>query len=70
MRDLANRLLCRPPVQLFGAAVPVGDDVMHVTHENGVVREIEEVGLLPQLLFRPLSVLDVGSRSIPFDNVS
>ena len=44
---LADHFRCRPPVEFLGAAVPVGDDILHVTHENAVVREIEEVGLLP-----------------------
>src|SRR6478735_7757435 len=44
---LSDHILCRPPVELFGRMVPVGDDIIHVAHENAVMREIEETGLLP-----------------------
>src|SRR5919106_1325558 len=39
VRDLADRLLSGPSVQYFGAAIPVGDHVAHVAHEDGIVRE-------------------------------
>src|SRR5262245_66123414 len=34
VRDLADRLLSGPSVQFLGAAIPVGDDVVHVAHED------------------------------------
>jgi hypothetical protein len=46
---LTDRCVCLPPVQFLGAPIPVGDDVAHITDENGVVREIEEAGLLGAL---------------------
>ena len=46
VRALADRLLGRVAEQLLGALVPVGDHVVHVAHEDGVVREIEQAGLL------------------------
>lgn len=54
-------LLARPSVQYPGSAIPVGDDVVHVSDEDGVVCEIEEIGLLAQRLLRPqaLDVLNV-----------
>ena len=44
--DLADRLRGLPSVQLLRAAVPVGDRAVQVTDEDGVVREVEEIGLL------------------------
>ena len=43
---LPDRFLRRPSVQLLGPPVPVRDDVIHITDKNGVVREIEQAGLL------------------------
>ena len=39
VRDLADCLLSGPSIQLHGTAIPVGDDVIHVAHEDRVVRE-------------------------------
>src|SRR5262245_65861673 len=50
MRDLPDSLRLLPTVSLRGAAVPVGDHVAHVTHEDRVVREVKQVGSLPQRL--------------------
>jgi len=55
---LPNCLLPVPPVQLLGAVIPIGDDVLHVADENRVVRQIEEAGLLAQLR---LCLLALGS---------
>ena len=46
VRDLADGLLPVPSVPFLGAAIPVRDDIGHITDENRVVREIEQVGLL------------------------
>src|SRR4029077_14326491 len=46
--NLADHFLCRPPVELLRAAIPVRDDIVHITDENGVVREVEETSLLAQ----------------------
>src|SRR5262249_25994566 len=53
---LAERFLWPQAVQLLGSAIPVGDDVAHVTDEDGVMREIQEAGLLRSLrhFFREL----------------
>ncbi|CAN7566164.1 hypothetical protein LJR290_004038 [Variovorax sp. LjRoot290] len=47
-RGLAERLFSRPSIHLLGAAVPVLDRCFHVAHEHGVVREIQQVGVLAQ----------------------
>ncbi len=52
MSNLADGFLCPPPVELLGATVPICDDVVHATHENAVVREIEEARLLNAELLR------------------
>ncbi len=44
--DLPESLVVRPSIQGPGSAIPVGDDVVHVSDEDGVVREVEEIGLL------------------------
>ena len=44
----AERLLARPPVALLRPSVPVGDGVIAVADENGIVRGIEQVGALAQ----------------------
>jgi hypothetical protein len=48
MRGLADRLLSFPAVQLLGGAVPIDDHVVHTTHEDGVVRKVEQSGLFQQ----------------------
>jgi hypothetical protein len=42
MRDLADGFVPLPAIQLLGTPVPVGDDVIHVADENGIVREIKK----------------------------
>ena len=39
---LPRRLLGRPAVQALGALVPIGDAVLHVAHQNGVLRLVEQ----------------------------
>ena len=66
VRHGADRVLPRPPVEFLGTAIPVGNDVAHVAHEHGVVRQIEEVSLLPQRLFSPLTFRDVDHHPAQF----
>src|ERR1700730_16892686 len=56
VRYLVDSLLFGPAVQFLGAAIPVGNDVGHVADEDGVVREVEEAGLLVQYLFGLLAL--------------
>src|SRR6266508_244274 len=42
VRDLADRLLTLPSVEFLRATVPEGNDVIHVAHEDRIVREVEE----------------------------
>ena len=49
VRHLADGLLHVPSVPFLGAAIPVRDDIAHITDENGVMREIEQAGLLGSL---------------------
>jgi hypothetical protein len=46
MTVLPDGLLCPPPVQFLGPSIPVQNDVTHIADENGVMREIEQAGLL------------------------
>src|ERR1700677_1231497 len=62
----ADRLLRRPAVQLLCPAVPVSDDVTHVTDEDGVVGEIEQAGLLGPLRYFLLEFV-AGLQKLPFD---
>src|SRR5262249_61853726 len=48
VKDLADCLLASPSIPLLGTAIPIGDDVIHVSHEDRVVREVEEASLLAQ----------------------
>jgi len=43
---LADGFLRRPAVQLLSSPIPVSDDIAQITDENGVVREIQQAGLL------------------------
>ena len=56
MSNLADSFASFPSVQLLSAAIPVGDDVVHVAHEDGVVGEVEEFGLLAQHHFSRLAL--------------
>ena len=48
MGDLSERFLTSPAISFLGAAVPEGDHVVHVAHEDCVVSEIEKVGAFAQ----------------------
>jgi hypothetical protein len=48
MRDLADRLVRPPSIELLSAAVPVGDDIVRIANENRIVREVEEASLIAQ----------------------
>jgi hypothetical protein len=61
--SLADRLLAVPPVEPLGTAIPISDDVVHVAHENRVMREVEEAGLLSQHRFGLLA-LDGDAREM------
>ena len=45
-RSSANRLLSCESVEFFCSSIPVGDDRIHIPHEDGVVREVEQAGSL------------------------
>ena len=51
VRDATDGFFARPTVSFFGAAIPVGDNVVHVADEDGVVCEIEEISPLAQHAF-------------------
>ena len=63
VRHRPDRLRPRPPVELLRAAVPVGDDVLLVADEDGVVGEIEQRGLIPECLFHARPGRDLGLQS-------
>src|ERR1700733_4187855 len=66
VRAHSDRFLRRPPVQLLSAAIPVCNDVAHVTDKNRVMREIEQAGLLRSyryFLFESVA----GFEKVPFD---
>src|SRR5215831_15265559 len=44
--DLPSRLFLGPAVQQLRAAVPIFDLSVHITDENGVMRQVEKLGLL------------------------
>src|SRR6202022_782869 len=54
--NLAFGLRCHPPVHLPRATIPIGDDSIHVAHEDGVMSEIEQISLLAQSFFGPLAL--------------
>src|SRR4051794_33828905 len=47
VRDTADCFYARPAVSFFGAAIPIGDYVVHIADEDRLVREVKETGLLP-----------------------
>ena len=59
MRNAPDGLFTRPAVSFLSAAVPVGYNVVHVADEDGIVRKIEKVCLLPQHALRPLALGDL-----------
>jgi hypothetical protein len=42
MRNLAERLLAGPPVLFLGAPVPIGDGLVEIADENGLMRDVEQ----------------------------
>jgi len=48
---LSDRLITCPPVEPFGAVVPIGDVVVPIPHDNRVVSAIEHGGALQCDLF-------------------
>lgn len=64
MSNSADRLLRGPSV--LGATVPILDDSIHIANQNGIVREIQKVGLLPQTSL----LLLLGTLPRPFDGDS
>src|SRR6266850_1295223 len=46
VRDIADGLFPLPSVPFLGAAIPVCDDIIHITDENGVMCEVEQARLL------------------------
>src|ERR1700730_15865112 len=46
MGELADRLASVPTIKLFGAPIPVSNQIVHVFDEYGVVGEIEKPRLL------------------------
>ncbi len=63
VRDLADSFVLFPPVQLLSAAVPKGDNVVHVAHEDRIVGEIEQSGLLAQHHFSRSALHSEDSRN-------
>ena len=54
------RLLGGPAVEDFGAVIPKLDAIIHVAHCDGVVGEVEQIGLLHQF---PLGLQEAGQVS-------
>ena len=48
MRNLAERLLAGPPVLFLGAPVPIGDGLVEIADENGLMRDVEQASALPR----------------------
>jgi hypothetical protein len=61
MGDLAYGLVPCPAVHLFCTAIPEGESALHVPDENGIVGELEQIGLSPEcfcaLLYSPLQFI-------------
>jgi len=45
MGGLTERVASAPSVQNLGAMIPIGDDIIHVAHEDRIMRQIEQLGL-------------------------
>ena len=56
VRDLANRFFARPTVPFFGTTIPIGDGVVDIAYENGVMREVEKAGLFVKRRLDPLAL--------------
>ncbi len=52
VRDLADRLIARPAIQLLGTLIPVSNDVVHIANDDSIMDNIEEVRLLLQCTVR------------------
>ena len=48
VRNLAERLLAGPPVSFLGASVPIGDDLVEIADENGLMCDVEQARALPR----------------------
>lgn len=47
-RLLPDGFLAGPAIERLGAAIPIGDGIRRIAHEDGVVREVEQRRLFPQ----------------------
>ena len=56
VRDATESFRPRPAVAFFRTAIPVGDDVVHVANEDGIMRQIEKTGMLAQSVFGSLAL--------------
>ena len=56
--DSPERLLRFPAVLLRRSSIPERDDVVHISHEDAVVSEIEQTGPFPQGFFGPPAFID------------
>src|ERR1700759_430772 len=50
VRHLAQNFFFRPAVDPFSSTVPVSDPVLEVAHENGVINQIDNLGLIAESL--------------------
>ena len=48
MRNLAERLLAGPPVSFLGSPVPIGDGLVEIADEKGLMRDVEQASALPR----------------------
>jgi hypothetical protein len=48
MSGITDRFLAPPSVEDLSAAVPVSNDVLHVAHEDRVVRQVEKLRTIVQ----------------------
>jgi hypothetical protein len=48
VRNLAERLLAGPPISFLGDSVPIGDGLVEIADENGLMRDIEQAPALPR----------------------
>jgi len=63
---LSDCLFCPPTVQFLSPSIPVRNDVTHIPDENGVMREIEQAGLLGSFHHLPLEFV-AGLQKLLFD---
>jgi hypothetical protein len=62
VRDLSKRLALCPSVEFFRAVIPVGNQAVQFANENGVVRKVEETGLLACSISEPACPSDQHIR--------